>query len=360
MKKLSLILSFDYELPLGGCASYEHGLFEPSRQLLELADRLEAPVVLFADVCSAMRFDAWDRDGYYRPFVEQIQTYIDHGHDVQLHIHPHWLTSDYRDGRILPSVHFGLGHFGNPTMPYSVDEIVRTSSRFLADVCRETDSSYECIAYRAGGYNFAPRAAAILKSLYTAGIRVESSVTKGFYLKAASNFVDQRSCPKEPNWFIDLDADPTTPGSSGLFEVPIAAMPISLPEALGLRLSWRTHRKQIAAKTYDHTGYSFPNVNPDRSLRDRWSMLMNPLRLTFDQGFYDVDRLLAILKYNVHTYADYDYVVLSAISHPKSMGRYQLDLMEEFITRARREHGSLLDLCTYRDVYDDRKLGNAI
>ncbi len=358
MKKLSLILSFDYELPLGGCASYDRGLFHPAEQLLALSRRLDVPLVLFADVCSAIRFEEWDKERYYRPFVEQLMAFSDAGHDVQLHIHPHWFTSTFENGRVIPSEHFGLGEFERPDLPYSVGEIIAMAGGFLEETCRAADPDYRCIAYRAGGYNFDPHPATILQKLYAFGIRLESSVTKGFYLKATFNTVDQTECPPDPNWFIDLDADPTTAGESGLMEVPIAATTPRLPEQLAMRLRWRRDRDEIASKQYDHTGYSFPNPIPRRSLGDRWKMLMNPVRLSFDQGFYDASLLHRILSDTIWKYEAYDEPILSVVSHPKSMGTHQFQLMEDFIRRVREDYNGLVDLCTYRDVYDDRNLGS--
>ena len=37
MMKINLLLTFDYELPLGGCESYDKGLFDPAgREVKEL------------------------------------------------------------------------------------------------------------------------------------------------------------------------------------------------------------------------------------------------------------------------------------------------------------------------------------
>lgn len=356
MKKLYLVLSYDYELPLGGCASFRKGLFEPSEILLSVAERLDVPVTLFADVCSAIRFKEWDEENFFFPFVNQLQTYIKKGHDVQLHIHAHWLTSDYRDGQIIPSRHFALGEFDDPALPYSVREIVRMTSDFLVETCRKVDPGYRCFAYRAGGYNFQPNAQSILKSLYEAGIRIESSVTKGFYLKATSNLVDYTQAPDEPNWFIDLDAAPNVPGLSRLLEVPICSMPVSMLSALRTRFDLRWNRKTIAARQYDHTGYSFPNPRANRSLTDRYRMLMDPDRLSFDHGHYDVNLLLSIVRYTLRKYARYDEASMSVISHPKSMGSYQFQMMEQFVERVRAEFGTLVEFCSYRDIYQKYNL----
>ena len=98
MKKIKILLTFDYELPLGFSRDYEAGLFRPAQRLLERAGEIGVPVVLFADVCSAIRFESWDRKGFYDRFVEQVQLYLQRGNDVQLHIHPHWMTSSFSNG----------------------------------------------------------------------------------------------------------------------------------------------------------------------------------------------------------------------------------------------------------------------
>ena len=73
MHNLKLLLSFDHELSLGGASSYDRNLFDPTDRLLDLADDLGVPVTLFTDVCCAIGFRDWDRDGFYRPYRRQIE-----------------------------------------------------------------------------------------------------------------------------------------------------------------------------------------------------------------------------------------------------------------------------------------------
>src|SRR6187549_3169617 len=114
MKRIKILLTFDYELPLGSCTDYQKALFKPADDLINCANGLDVPIVLFADVCSAIRFKEWDRENYYAPFGDQLSRSLKEGHDVQLHIHPHWMNSTYAAGKFIPSPNFSLSSFKEP------------------------------------------------------------------------------------------------------------------------------------------------------------------------------------------------------------------------------------------------------
>ena len=102
MRKLKILLSFDHELSLGGVQSYSKNLFEPTDRLVRVANDLDVKITLFTDVMCAIRFEEWDADGFSRHYRQQIGRVIQDGHDVQLHLHPHWIDSEYRDGTFIP------------------------------------------------------------------------------------------------------------------------------------------------------------------------------------------------------------------------------------------------------------------
>ena len=54
---IKILLTFDYELPLGGVSSYNKGIFEPTEKLLSLVNKLGIPIVLFSDICSVIQFE---------------------------------------------------------------------------------------------------------------------------------------------------------------------------------------------------------------------------------------------------------------------------------------------------------------
>jgi hypothetical protein len=145
------LLTFDHELPLGSLnTSCEKALFEPTQKVMDLADKHEIKVTLFTDILCAQRYKDWDAANFYAPYKQQLQYAIKKGHDVQLHIHPHWLTSGYKNGTFLPSNDFALSNFKNDIQ---FGGIIRLSIRNLKEICTPIDNGYNCIAYRAGGYN---------------------------------------------------------------------------------------------------------------------------------------------------------------------------------------------------------------
>lgn len=340
MGKLTLILSFDYELPLGGASSYSKGIFAPTNRLIELASKYNTSVVLFADVLSAIQFKDWDMENYYLPFVDQLKKAISQKHDVQLHIHPHWLTTKYENGKIFPSKDFNLGDFDAPYLPFSINEIIKDSVSFLNENCTAVDSNYKCIAYRAGGYSISPNTERIFQCLADEGIQIESSIVKGFFRKTSYATIDFSNRTEEPNWFI----------MPGLYEVPIATMPMSLFSVLSRRIKKIRNKQEYNKRKYKNTGSSFPNSPVSLSLKEKWKMIKNPQFLTFDREHYNINTLRSILDYNIEKYREYDDVSLSLIGHPKSMGDYHFKLMEDFLKLLQNEYKDKVEVKTYQGI----------
>ncbi len=220
--KLKLFLTFDHELPLGKLkTSYAESLFNPSYRVMKLADDLGVKVVFFTDILCAMRFREWDHHNFYLPYKEQLQDAVRKGHDVQLHIHPHWLNSNYENGTYIPSNDFALSDFENERLFSGIDGIVKMSVENLNLICKEVDPDYKCIANRAGGFNLAPATEKIIDSLYAAGIRYDSSMAKGYYFKSGISEVDFRHLPSNANWKIDSTNLRVPSPDRGILEIPI-------------------------------------------------------------------------------------------------------------------------------------------
>jgi hypothetical protein len=63
-------------------------MFDPTYRLLDLAEKLELPVVLFTDVLCGIRFKEWDKSSFYEPMSGNYRMLPESHHDVQLHLHP--------------------------------------------------------------------------------------------------------------------------------------------------------------------------------------------------------------------------------------------------------------------------------
>jgi hypothetical protein len=351
VKKIKILLTFDYELPLGYSIDYEKGLFAPAESLLERASKVAVPVVLFADVCSAIRFKEWDYERYYKPFVGQLQRALSKGHDVQLHIHPHWMTSGFTDGAFRPSLDFSLSEFAVAKNGFTIENIIERAFHHLSEICTSVYPDYRCVAYRAGGYDIGSESSRILHKLYELGVRIDSSVIKGYFLEYGFSKVDYSGSPATSTWKVSLDGAMTKAADQGLLELPVTSEPVSLSSLAARRLRKLTQGAELRSRAYAHGGKGFLQQQGGQTMMSQFRKALNPVVLSFDREHLDHEDLAAIVDYNVGKYRREERdLVVTAIGHPKSMGKYHLDVFEQFVEKMRQRFGQQVSFVTYRDI----------
>jgi len=348
MTKIKLLFTYDYELPLGGCSSYPRGIFEPTDALIKLANSKRIKIVLFADICSAIVFKKWDYNGYYKPFAEQLQGALSFNHEVQLHIHPHWLNSHYKNGRYFPSDWKILSKFRNEKYPFDIAGIIESSAKELNELC-SVSRNYKCIAYRGGGYNLQPDTDIILKNLYKNGIRYDSSVIKDYYYKSDIQEEDYRKMPHKANWTIPLDGPLNVSASEGIIEIPVASMPASPIFRLKRIYNKVKNRKQYVKLKYDNCGIGHMGNKTDLSGRIN-AIIYSPFVLGFDNLSQDLGILDEIIKYQFKQYRNEEEITLCLNSHPKSLGTYHLDQMSKFIDLIQSKYKDTIEICGFEDL----------
>ena len=339
--RLKILLTFDHELPLGKLkTSYESALFEPTQRVLDLADRLGVKVNFFTDILCAKQFQNWDNDDFYKPYKNQLQNALIKGHDVQLHIHPHWLTTTYKDPDYHPSRDFGLSDFKNNSEFGGISGIIRSGIEELNTICREVNPEYQCIAYRAGGYNIAPCTTEIFKALQAEGILYDSSIAPGYFFKSTISEVDFTKLPKKPNWFIDAENFQNSSANSGVLEIPIATTPKSpfeIPTLFKMK-------KYAFRAPLSHGGMIHSEEKID--IISRLKMLFAARMLSFDNYTLSLKYLLHIVDYQVRKYKSEDLLMFSVVSHPKSMSDYSFELMEGFVREIQKNYPDA-EFCTF-------------
>jgi hypothetical protein len=352
MKKLKLLLSFDHELSLGGAECYKSNLFNPTNKILKLANKIEVPVTLFTDILCAKMFMVWNEERFVKPFIEQLSFALQSNHDVQLHIHPHWIDSEFKDGKYIPSRKYKLSDFNECNWPNNIQGIVKQGIDLLTEICEKHKTDYSCIAYRAGGYNLAPNTETILSSLYDNGIRIDSSVAKGFYFRSLLSEVNYRKMPKKANWFISKHGPIDREADSGLYEVPIAGRPRGTIN----NFPFLVKRVLYKRRAYESEGKGIHEAHV--SIHDKLKRLFpeSVWMLGFDNYTDSVQSLMKIINQYVNAHQEDNTIICSTISHPKSMGQYGLSLMERFILKIRQDYGDNVQFYTYRQLYDEMGL----
>ena len=330
--KIRLLLTFDHELPLGSLkTSYKKALFDPTERLFESAEKNAFPVTLFTDVLCAIRYKEWDNEGFFVPYSNQLQKAVKLGHDVQLHLHPHWLTSSYENGVVIPSGDYSLAHF-DTNREQNISEIVNKGTKFLEDVCRKANNNYDVLAFRAGGYNIEPGSKDIFNELAKNGIRFDSSVVLKYYFVSKLSLIDFRKVPPMPNWYIGNDGDFRKSAGSGILEIPVAAIPKTPFE-----MPTRFKLKHYAYRAPESHGTMVHEGKPGSRLQ-QLRMMFSARMLTFDNHTLSAKYLMRILDYNVQKFKHFETLNLATCSHPKTMGDYSFTLMEQFIKMARKKY----------------------
>jgi len=204
-----ILYSADYEVYLGSnFFPEEEVLIQPTDNLLDTCNKLGIPITLFADTCCFQRYREFGLDDFPDAVDEQLQNAVRDGHDVQAHVHPHWLfTTIDKEGYTPDVTRFLLGNLSADT-----EDCFKILSRILSN-CRDSltktlkpvNRSYRCIAFRAGGYGIQPNTELIARALRSEGFLIDSSVVPCLILKNPVNDIDFRSMPQRANYVAFRD-----------------------------------------------------------------------------------------------------------------------------------------------------------
>jgi hypothetical protein len=278
---------------------------------------------------------------FNEPYELQLIRAIKMNHDVQLHLHPHWLTSSFSDGVFVPSGDFKLADFANLKYPHNIKGIVENAVSYLSNICQSENNDYRCIAYRGGGFNLEPETREILSALYSAGIRFDSSICHGYYYSSTLSTIDYSDVPSAPNWYISGDTGFRIEANRGIFEIPIASKSKSLFEVPTL-----FKLKKYLYRAPEDAGWSI-HQHVNGKLPNRIRQLLSTRMLNFDNYTYSVDFLIKILQHYANKYKNHESIFVSGIGHPKSMRKYSFELLSGFVEKARKRYGSEIEFITY-------------
>lgn len=214
-----LILSTDYELFFHRSGTVQRCLIDPAERLLEFTARHGMKMTFFVDT-GMLR--CLDRHAASHPALAkeadtiraQLRRLSRAGHELGLHIHPHWedtrLVDDSWD---FSNTRYRLDMFSDE----DVASLLEANFELLQALSDEP-----VVSYRAGGFCVDPfeRIAPIFSRL---GITIDSSVVPGAKLTDAEKGFDFSKTPDEAYW--DFEHSAATATSGGTFrEVAITPL----------------------------------------------------------------------------------------------------------------------------------------
>lgn len=229
---LNVCLTFDYELFFGeNYYSPDDVLFQPTDCLIKLLEKSGVSATFFVDICSYIRSKELGQEDYASNFEKQIRDMLLHGQDVQLHIHPHWYDSTIDEGKWhFSNKRYRLQQFEKKDEEgLNCNYIISDCLLNLEKIAKTVDPSYQCIAFRAGGFCFQPHSE-IAKALISRGIKVDSSIPLMTSCSSTTNNYDYKKKLPYVNWHISPEEDWWEDSNQeSLYEIPIGTETKNIP-----------------------------------------------------------------------------------------------------------------------------------
>ncbi|MCL4216304.1 MAG: hypothetical protein KJ052_04770 [Candidatus Hydrogenedentes bacterium] len=222
--KIIAVIHDDWELRGNGLGNVAHLQYLPAVFLMNLAKSFDFRLTFTVEVLQQLTFLKYaDGDSNLRLQAElwesTVALMLENGFDVQLHVHPHWHHSEFRDGFFYLDRNWNLA-------AYPAEErrlILKTAHDYLAALLKKYNSQTPLCAFKAGSYGIQP-SAGILEDLSTLGIKVLLGVQKGLLINTPTFSADFRELEEHtlPYYPDPSDINKVADTKTSIVSVPIA------------------------------------------------------------------------------------------------------------------------------------------
>ncbi len=329
---MNIYITLDYELFFADFSgSVQNSIIKPTNALVEIADKFMIKLNLFVDAGYLAklkeykdRYPALEED--YELTTSQLRELHNKGHDIELHIHPHWEDTIY-DGNswIMDTSRYRIHKFSQD----EITDIVKRYKEALAEVVGE-----DIFAYRAGGWCIQPFDK-IKDALKKHHIWLDSTLYEGGYKDNSTHYFDFRNMPQKTEYHFE--SDPMIEVKNGYFtEVPISSTTLSplfyIRYALLRKFNKIRHTIMGDGKGVGREG------------KDSLEMLTKFTPAVASIDGYRISYLQRVLDEYIK-YSDNKNFV--AMGHPKAQTPYSLDGLHKFFADNHTKH----NFTTYKEEY---------
>lgn len=312
---MNIFLTFDYELFFGdNPGTVGKCMIEPTNELRSIAAKHQIKMVFFVDVGYLVRGREFAKDN---PILaedldrveNQIVELVQEGHDIQLHIHPHWERSKFEQGKwsIQTDGSYKLDDFTDE----EVRSIVMRYKRYLDNII-----GYKTTCFRAGGWCIQPfiRLHELFKEL---DLKYDSSVFPGGHFVSPHYDFDFRKAPNKAKYRFEDDV--CSEDENGYFtEYPISSWhysPLFYWQLYVLGRLDPINHKMLG----DGKFLSQPGRKKAVLTRFTWNHVSA-------DGFYASKLKMIFESFKKKGRSD-----MVIIGHPKSLTRFSLNKLDEFV-----------------------------
>ena len=320
-----VVITADYELFFGSeTGTTKNCLIVPTEMLRETLRPFGAKMTLFVDI---LYYKKLCDEGRRTPHLleeagaikRQIQSLAEEGHEIALHVHPHWLDARYEGNHwVLPLHRYRLHELSQEKDLSSWETIIgclTLSRELLESIVREAETDYRAASFRAGGFCLQPFRD-VREAMESNHLWIDSSVfPEGKCHTHELNF-DFRNCPRRPFWRFEQEVSEENEEGDFL-EIPIAAVSVSY----GHRLYHALLRRQ--GKPWLRYGDGKTMAIQDRS-RPTSTVYLNYESMTFKEMFHLFNRYLT-------RYGSDKKVPVVFLGHPKAISKRSIHELERFL-----------------------------
>jgi hypothetical protein len=194
---IHLALVDDWELSGSGSGDPHELQFRPMRKLVRIYNEHGIRGTFNAEVMQQLAFrDFQSQHPQLKALADEwdasIQETFRQGHDIQLHTHPQWSSSEYRDGKWVLKGDWSI-------VNYSANDARQMLSRgkeYLENLLRPLGSNYRCVSYRAGSWCVAP-SSFLLNLLADLGILFDISIVGKLKYDTRRIKLDYTNCEED-------------------------------------------------------------------------------------------------------------------------------------------------------------------
>lgn len=325
-------MTIDYELFLGSkTGAVEKCMVEPTYELAKILDINNSKMTVFWDILHYYRLTELENDfpslrNDKNLIDEQISFLISKGHDIQLHLHPHWLDAVYEDGEWK----FIYDRFNLHSLSEDEDlEIISTitgcvtiSKQLMEKEIRKYLPGYKVTAFRAGGYLIEPFVK-LKRALELNNIYVDSSVLPGMTNNNPINGYDFRNYPEKNHYhFTDSPSEVSERGEFS--EIPVTTLSIPVFKNIIFTLVRRLKYHDLESGRMGTGSGESADESKKSNVRRIFTLLTKPRRTEFTTDSNYAERF----NYMYRKVNNYSTMIL----HPKLLNQHTMNILREKLT----------------------------
>jgi hypothetical protein len=319
---MNIYITLDYELYFGAkSGTAQKSIIEPTEALINIADKHAVKLVFFVDVGYLIKLDQFkSKDAHiakeHEIVFEQVAHLANSGHDIQLHIHPHWEDSYYEKGKWhIDTSKYKLSDFDEE----EIMRIVTTYKNYL-----ERTTNKPVFAFRAGGWCIQPFSK-VMRALKENGVWLDSTVFYGGHNASKTHYFDFKRAPKKDYW--KFEKDPLKINTDGYFtEIPITS------KRLSPLFFWKlAFTKKMGGPLHKSFG---DGTAAGGSKKDKLRMLAQLSNSVVSIDGYKASYLKS--AYQKAKSKNRSHFVV--IGHPKALTPYSLRKLDEFLAQIKNDN----------------------